>query len=94
MDCKVNGTIVNNRGNTAVQEIGYLPDFFAPKSNQGFYIPNGSIYIYGVSKIKWIHDGHCFNQSEKIEYYNMNEPDKYADLLELLQGLVVPIKKD
>ena len=90
MDCEVNKQVTYNN-TAAVQEIGYFPDFCAQKDRLG-YIQDGSIYISGVRKIKWTHNKYSCNQAEKLGYYDGDKPGEYKELLELLQGLVVPLE--
>ena len=89
MDCEVNKKVVYDN-TAAVQEIGYDPDFCAQKDRWD-YIQNGSIYISGVRKIEWTHNN-WFKHVDELGRCDGDESDKYKELLELLQGLVVPLE--
>ena len=86
MDLKIENTGNYLGKKPVIQEIGYAPYFFVKGDN---------ICISGVDKVKWT-DGSILvgSKAEQLENYGWSLEDKYADLLELLQGLVVPIKKD
>ena len=87
MDLEVKNTGEYQDEKPVIQEIGYLPDFF---------VKGGYICISGVSKIKWTHSESLFylDKKEELENFKWTQEDKYADLLELLQDLVVPMKND
>ena len=88
MDLEVKPTSYYLRNNRLFDEIGYKPNFFIRSYNKR--TDRGQICISGVFILQQTIANY---ETKNIDSYGWANEDKYEDLLELLQGLVVPMKK-